>query len=645
MAQSKKNFASFLHLLSTMRFAITMLCFIGIASVIGTILKQNEPYENYIIKFGQFWFEFFEAMGLYNVYQALWFLLILLFLIISTSFCVSRNSPKILKEYKKFQLNAREKSLSSFKHSYQIPVKEFNASKLEKFLLKNKFRLKQNINKDGSLIISAKKGDFQKLGYIFTHLAIIIISVGGLMDGNLVLKMQELTGSKQIIYEDLALNDIPDTGKLTTSNFSYRAQMLLREGEKQSVAVLKAKEGYFIQDLPFVVGLNDFRIEHYSTGQPKSFESDLIVEDKATGQLVKKTIDVNNPLTFNGITIYQSSFEDGGSELSLDLWNLHSTDMASPMESVIFKKNELLIANKKYFFEFNDFRKFNILDIEIGNEKKPTNVGPSFIYKVRNESGQANEYQTYQFPMNIDGSSYYISGMRKTPQEDYQYLKLPADANGKIDGFMLFKSFLNSPSKLSNLIESVVEKSFPNGGEKSQIYFEGVKRVMAEFVKGGYSQVAAAIDTSIPLDDQKRIANSYIKIIFLVGQELIDTYSNDNDAFLFENNQKFVQESLTGFNDSFFYGLPIFLELKDYVHVQSSGLQLTKSPGQFWVYLGSILLVLGIFCMIYIQEVRLWILKKKNNKNVLLALATNRHRYEFDQFAKKVSQQIRKILN
>ena len=95
----------------------------------------------------------------------------------------------------------------------------------------------------------------------------------------------------------------------------------------------------------------------------------------------------------------------------------------------------------------------------------------------------------------------------------------------------------------------------------------------------------------------------------------------------------------------FFYGLPIFLELKDYVHVQSSGLQLTKSPGQFWVYLGSILLVLGIFCMIYIQEVRLWILKKKNNKNVLLALATNRHRYEFDQFAKKVSQQIRKILN
>ena len=120
-----------------------------------------------------------------------------------------------------------------------------------RLLTENKFRLKKQTNKNGDLIISAKKGDLQKLGYIFTHLAIIIISIGGLMDGNLVLKMQELSGSKQIIYEDLALNDVPETGKLTNSNFSYRAQMLLREGEKQSVAVLKAKEGYFIQDLPY----------------------------------------------------------------------------------------------------------------------------------------------------------------------------------------------------------------------------------------------------------------------------------------------------------------------------------------------------------------------------------------------------------
>jgi len=76
-----------------MRFAISLLVIIGIASIIGTVLVQNQPYTNYIIKFGQFWFDFFEMLGLYDVYHSAWFLIILLFLVISTSLCVYRNSP------------------------------------------------------------------------------------------------------------------------------------------------------------------------------------------------------------------------------------------------------------------------------------------------------------------------------------------------------------------------------------------------------------------------------------------------------------------------------------------------------------------------------------------------------------------------
>jgi hypothetical protein len=49
--------------------------------------------------------------------------------------------------------------------------------------------------------------------------------------------------------------------------------------------------------------------------------------------------------------------------------------------------------------------------------------------------------------------------------------------------------------------------------------------------------------------------------------------------------------------------------------------------------------------MIYIQEVRLWVMRKKDNKNILLALTTNRQRLEFDQFALKISQQIKKTFN
>jgi cytochrome c biogenesis protein len=40
------------ELLSSMRFSISLLTVICIASIIGTVLKQNEPINNYINQFG-----------------------------------------------------------------------------------------------------------------------------------------------------------------------------------------------------------------------------------------------------------------------------------------------------------------------------------------------------------------------------------------------------------------------------------------------------------------------------------------------------------------------------------------------------------------------------------------------------------------
>ena len=115
MTSSKRLY----ELLSSMRFAVSVLTVLGIASIIGTVLKQNEPYANYIIQFGQFWFDFFEMLGLYDVYHSAWFLLILIFLVVSTSLCIYRNTPLMLKELKAYRENATEKSLRAFSHQHE----------------------------------------------------------------------------------------------------------------------------------------------------------------------------------------------------------------------------------------------------------------------------------------------------------------------------------------------------------------------------------------------------------------------------------------------------------------------------------------------------------------------------------------------
>jgi cytochrome c biogenesis protein ResB len=68
-----------------MRFAIALLTIICIVSAIGTVIKQGEPLVNYVDQFGPFWADVFGAIGLYRIYSTPWFLIILAFLVVSTS--------------------------------------------------------------------------------------------------------------------------------------------------------------------------------------------------------------------------------------------------------------------------------------------------------------------------------------------------------------------------------------------------------------------------------------------------------------------------------------------------------------------------------------------------------------------------------
>ena len=108
--------ANSVELLSSMRFAISLLTVICIASVIGTVLKQREPLNNYVNQFGPFWSEVFGKLDLYAVYSAWWFLVILAFLVVSTSLCIARNTPKILTDFKTYKEGIREQSLKAFGH-------------------------------------------------------------------------------------------------------------------------------------------------------------------------------------------------------------------------------------------------------------------------------------------------------------------------------------------------------------------------------------------------------------------------------------------------------------------------------------------------------------------------------------------------
>ncbi|MEO7128325.1 MAG: cytochrome c biogenesis protein ResB, partial [Rhodoferax sp.] len=173
------------ELLSSMRFSISLLTIICIASVIGTVLKQHEPVGNYVNQFGPFWAEVFGAASLYSVYSAWWFLLILLFLVTSTSLCIARNTPKILADLKEYKEDIREQSLKAFGHRAEAVLDEqpeAAAQRVGKTLAGGGWKVKMQQRSNGWMV-AAKAGSISKLGYIAAHSAIVLVCVGGLLDG------------------------------------------------------------------------------------------------------------------------------------------------------------------------------------------------------------------------------------------------------------------------------------------------------------------------------------------------------------------------------------------------------------------------------------------------------------------------------
>ncbi|MCB1640058.1 MAG: cytochrome c biogenesis protein ResB, partial [Thiothrix sp.] len=301
-----------------MPLAITLLVVLAIASVIGTVLQQNKPYADYEIKFGTFWFEIFRTLGLYDVYSALWFLLILAFLVLSTSICVVRNTPGMLRELRRFREQAREKSLRLMKNTSCLVLNQ-SPEQVKQTAMQamqaEGFRVREHQGKNHRTL-AAMKGGANRWGYWLTHIGLVIICLGGLLDSRLPLMIGEWRGVIKPEIRNIPASEVPPESRLQAGNHSFRGSVDIPEGRQANIIFLPVRDGYLVQELPYTVEVKAFRVEHYATGQPKSFESDLVIHDKDLPQPLETTIAVNHPLVYKGTAIYQANFGDGGSEIS-----------------------------------------------------------------------------------------------------------------------------------------------------------------------------------------------------------------------------------------------------------------------------------------------------------------------------------------
>ncbi len=631
MSKSRRSTPLLLHpwfaFFSSMRFAVALLSLLGIASVIGTVLQQNQPQTDYLVKFGSFWAQIFGFLGLYDVYASAWFVVIMLFLVISTSLCLIRNVPPFWREMKSFREKVKEKSLAAMRHSLLLDVK-IAPEVAKRYLEVQGFQGKTVSREDGSVLIAAKKGTMNKWGYIFAHVALIVICLGGLIDSNLLLKLGMLTG--RIVPDNQAVyaKDFKPESILGASNLSFRGNVNISEGQSADVVFLNADNGMLVQDLPFEVKLKKFHIDFYNTGMPRDFASDIEVTDKATGEKLKRTIRVNHPLTLHGITIYQASFADGGSDLTFKAWNLGDASR----EPVVLKATSvrqfpLEIGKHKYRLEFDQFTSMNVEDMsEDGKRekslkstlndvravtqegKKYTNIGPSIVYRIRDAAGQAVEYKNYMLPVLQEQDYFWLTGTRSGLQQQYRWLRIPLDKQGKADTFMALREFLNDGEGRKRLVADATKDAPAEIREQFMLAAENTLNI---FAQKGYLGLDEFITSNIPKEQQDKMQGYFYEMLYGVMNAALDETIRRYGLPEWRQDEarnRFLLHSMDAYTGLTEYPAPMLLQLDGFSEVRSSGLQMTRSPGSLLVYLGSVLLVLGTVFMFYVREKRAWIL-------------------------------------
>ena len=474
------------ELISSMRFSISLLTVICIASVIGTVVKQHEPYPNYVNQFGPFWAEFFAAASLYTVYSAWWFLLILAFLVLSTSLCIARNAPKILVDLRTYKEHVREQALDAFHHKgdgevAQSPQATYD--RISALLVAAGWRAKVQVRGNGTMI-AARRGAANKLGYIAAHSAIVLVCVGGLLDGDLVVRAQMAWQGISTYTGGGMMRNVPAANRLSASTPTFRANLLVPEGGRASTAVISMADGVVLQDLPFDVELKKFIVGYYDTGMPKLFASDIVIHDHETGEAIPATVKVNEPFFHRGVAIYQSSFDDGGSTLKLRARPLGVGSKLSNVNGTVGSTTTLESGDAKLTVEFTGLRVINVENLSSGDDatigsntpgpidvrkvdllgamvnslddhlgsgvkirkkKELHNIGPSFSYKLRDAAGQAREFNNYMLPVDLDGQRIFLAGMRDKPDQSMRYLRIPADDADSMDGWMRLREALLDP--------------------------------------------------------------------------------------------------------------------------------------------------------------------------------------------------------
>jgi len=267
--------------LANLQLAIGLLLTIGLVVAIGTIIEQDQSIafykQNYSESKPVLGFLTWQTILFFNfdhLYTSYWFIILLFLFSVSLLSCTLTVQFPVLRRLRRWKFYLDVKRVSGIINS--LPANTANN------LVFQLHRSNYNIFRQGKKNY-AYSGLLGRFGPIVVHFSIILL----------------LVGSSVGAFGGYMVQEVVPRGEI------FHAQNLIKFGT--------------LSNIPQTISwrVNDFWITYTDDFKTNQFYSDLSLLDNSGNELKRKTIFVNEPLVYKGITLYQTDWDIVGLKFNL----------------------------------------------------------------------------------------------------------------------------------------------------------------------------------------------------------------------------------------------------------------------------------------------------------------------------------------
>ena len=264
-------------LLANLKVAIALLLLIALFSILGTVIEQGqtinfyrENYPEHPALFGFLSYQVILAIGLDHVYGSWWFLTLLILFGTSLTACTFNRQLPILKASKRWFYYTKPQSFAKLPLATEIVGGNLNH--LAQSLQNKNYKVYQADDR-----LYARKGLIGRIGPIIVHASMLLVLCGSVW------------------------------GSLT----GFVAQEMVPSGDTFQVKNITEAGAWSASQVPkdWSVRVNRFWIDYTAKGSIDQFYSDLSVLDRDGKEVERKTIHVNEPLKYKGVSFYQANWD------------------------------------------------------------------------------------------------------------------------------------------------------------------------------------------------------------------------------------------------------------------------------------------------------------------------------------------------